>query len=83
MRADSCRRSPVSLLFGSDESVARLLPQSSVTATRFSGDNPQAPIVERVELKGNLATIYESTLKFVTRYADLWDARPNRTENDC
>jgi predicted HTH transcriptional regulator len=65
------------LLFGRDESVARLLPQSSVTATRFSGDNNQAPIVERVELKGNLATVYESTLKFVTRYADLWDRRPN------
>jgi ATP-dependent DNA helicase RecG len=65
------------LLFGNDESVARLLPQSSVTATRFSGDNAQAPIVERVELQGNLATIYELALKFVTRYADLWDARPN------
>jgi ATP-dependent DNA helicase RecG len=65
------------LLFGRDESVARLLPQSSVTATRFSGDNNQAPIVERVELNGNLATVYESTLRFMTRYADLWDARPN------
>src|SRR5918992_487838 len=65
------------LLFGRDESVARLLPQTSVTATRFSGDNNQAPIVERVELKGSLATVYESTLKFVTRYADLWATRPN------
>lgn len=65
------------LLFGRDESVARLLPQSSITATRFSGDNNQTPIVERVELRGNLATVYESTLRFVTRYADLWDARPN------
>ena len=65
------------LLFGSDESVARLLPHSSCTATRFSGDNAQAPIVERVELRGNLATVYESAVKFVTRYADLWDARPN------
>ena len=65
------------LLFGRDESVARLLPQASVTATRFSGDNNQAQIVERFELKGNLATVYESTLKFVTRYADLWDRRPN------
>lgn len=65
------------LLFGRDERVARLLPQSSVVATRFSGDSNQAPIVERLELNGNLATIYESTVKFVTRYADLWDARPN------
>ena len=65
------------LLFGRDESVARLLPQSSVIATRFSGDNSQAPVVERIELSGNLATIYESALRFISRYVDLWDARPN------
>jgi ATP-dependent DNA helicase RecG len=65
------------LLFGSDQSVARLLSQTSVAATRFGGDNNQTPIVERVELKGNLTTLYESALKFVTRYADLWDVRPS------
>jgi len=64
------------LLFGLDESVARLLPRSAVTATRFGGDTTQAPIVERVKLEGNLATIYESTLRFITRYADLWQSRP-------
>src|SRR5256886_4919804 len=50
------------LLFGSDESVARLFPRSSVIATRFGGDTNQAPVIERVELRGNLATIYESAL---------------------
>lgn len=65
------------LLFGKDESVARLLPHSSVIATRFSGDSSQSPAVERVELKGNLATVYESGLKFARRYVDLWEARPN------
>ena len=72
------------LLFGSDESVTRLLPQLSVTATRFGGNNNQAPIVEQVELNGNLATIYETSIRFVMRYADLWDARPNlpRTVED-
>jgi ATP-dependent DNA helicase RecG len=64
------------LLFGRDESVARLLPRSSVIATRFGGDNNQAPVIERMELNGNLATVHESALKFISRYADLWAARP-------
>jgi len=67
------------LLFGHDESVARLLPRSSVIATRFGGDTSQAPVIERVELRGNLATIDESALRFVGRYCDLWDARPARS----
>lgn len=64
------------LLFGRDESVARLLTRSAVTATRFGGDTTKAPVVERLKLEGNLATIYESALRFVTRYTDLWDRRP-------
>jgi ATP-dependent DNA helicase RecG len=65
------------VLFGRDETVARLLPRSAVVATRFGGDNNQAPVIERLELRGNLATIYESSWNFINRYADLWDARPN------
>jgi ATP-dependent DNA helicase RecG len=65
------------LLFGSDESVSRLLPQSAITLTRFSGDTSQAPIVEQITVSGNLATLYEAALKFLGRYVDVWDARPN------
>ncbi len=65
------------ILFGRDETVARLLPRSTVIATRFGGDNNQAPVIERIELRGNLASVHESSLKFIGRYADLWDARPN------
>src|SRR2546427_1618949 len=46
------------LLFGRDEHVAELLPRASMIATRFGGDTVQAPVIERVELQGNLATIY-------------------------
>ena len=67
------------LLFGHDESVGRLLPRSAIIATRFGGDTAQAPVIERVELRGNLATIYESALRFMARYADLLNARPTRT----
>ncbi|HEX8457309.1 MAG TPA: RNA-binding domain-containing protein [Pyrinomonadaceae bacterium] len=64
------------LLFGRDERVAELLPRSSVTAIRYAGDTVQDPEVERVVLQGNLHTLYEASLRFITRYCDLLDARP-------
>ncbi len=66
------------LLFGRDERVAELLPRAAVFATRFSGDSLQSPIVERLKLTGNLLTLYESSLRFITRYCDLHDARFKR-----
>ena len=70
------------VLFGRDEAVYRLLPRASIVATRFSGDNSQAPVVERVELHGNLATLYELAQRFIRRYCDLWDKRPARGATD-
>jgi len=69
------------LLFGRDERVAELLPRAAMIATRFGGDTAQAPVIERVELRGNLATIYESALRFTARYVDLLEARPPRIAN--
>lgn len=66
------------LLFGRDESAARLLPNSSVIATRFGGETTLAPVVERIALEGNLATVYEAALRFITRYTDLSDSRPRQ-----
>lgn len=66
------------LLFGRDERVAELLPRSVITATRFAGDTAQAPVIERTQLVGNLHTLYEAALRFVSRYCDLWDERPRR-----
>ena len=60
------------LLFGRDEPVTELLPRASVTATRFSGDSLQSPVVERVKFSGNLFSIYEGLTRFVRRYCDLW-----------
>jgi ATP-dependent DNA helicase RecG len=71
------------ILFGRDESLARLLPRTSIVATRFSGDNSKAPVIERVELQGSLATLYETAQRFVQRYCDLWDARPARPAADA
>ncbi|HEX8707333.1 MAG TPA: RNA-binding domain-containing protein [Pyrinomonadaceae bacterium] len=64
------------LLFGRDERVAELLPRSVIVATRFAGDTTQAAIVERTQLSGNLHTLYEAALRFIGRYADLWETRP-------
>lgn len=69
------------LLFGRDDRVAILLPRASVIATRFGGDTSQVPVIERLELRGNLATIFEAALRFIGRYCDLWDARPARSTN--
>ncbi len=64
------------LLFGRDQRVAELLARATVVATRFAGDSIQAPVIERVELRGNLLTLFEAMQRFVARYCDLWDTRP-------
>lgn len=59
------------LLFGRNEKVAEVLPQSKLTVARYSGENGNAQIVEKIELGGNLLSLYESSLKFIKRYCDL------------
>jgi ATP-dependent DNA helicase RecG len=66
------------LLFGRDERVAELLPRSQIVATRFAGETTQSPVIERVQLTGNLHTLHEAALRFISRYCDLWDARPRK-----
>lgn len=63
------------LLFGRDERVAQLLPRSTVLCARYAGADTQAPKVEAVELSGNLHTLFESAVRFVERYCDLWEKR--------
>jgi ATP-dependent DNA helicase RecG len=66
------------LLFGRDERVAHLLPRSAISATRFTGDTAQSAVVEQIKITGHLLTLYESTLRFIDRYCDLWEARPRK-----
>lgn len=68
------------LLFGRDERVSELVPRAAVTATRFSGDSPQSPVVERVKIAGNLLNVYEGLNRFLNRYCDLRDVRPRTSE---
>jgi ATP-dependent DNA helicase RecG len=71
------------LLFGRDERVTELVPRSNVVAARFAGETTQAEMVERVTLSGNLHTLYEAALRFVSRYADLWETRPRRNTQEA
>lgn len=66
------------LLFGLNDRVAKLLPQANLQLTRVSGQDANAPIVERVQLQGNLLRQYDGALHFLKRYVDLWDAKPSR-----
>jgi ATP-dependent DNA helicase RecG len=70
------------LLFGLDERVTELLPRAAVSVTRFSGDSLQSPVIEKVKLSGNLATLYEGVLRFIGRYCDLHDVRPKNVSDE-
>lgn len=64
------------LLFAKNDRIAELFPRAAVTLERFSGENGDIQLIERVQLHGNLLTQYESTLRFVQRYCDLLKDRP-------
>lgn len=70
------------LLFGRDERVTELLPRAAVTATRFSGDSLQSPVIERAKLSGNLSSIHEDLMRFIRRYCDLAEVRPRSAAED-
>lgn len=70
------------LLFGKNERVREFVPQSKVLAIRYSGSNGNAQMVERVELEGNLLTLYETSLQFINRYCDLLKFKPKKTASN-
>lgn len=59
------------LLFGKNEVIENLVPRSSVTAIRYAGNTIESQIIEKVELNGNLLSLYDSSLKFIKLYCDL------------
>lgn len=67
------------LLFGKNERVAELVPQTKITAIRYSGANGNAQTVEKVELAGNMLTLYETALQFINRYCDLLKHKPKKS----
>jgi predicted HTH transcriptional regulator len=70
------------LLFGKNERVAEFVPRSTVLATRFSGSNGNAQMVESVQLNGNLLSVYESAINFVKRYTDLLREKPKKSSTN-
>ncbi len=68
------------LLFGKNEKVAEIVPRAKVRMARYSGANGNAQMVESVELTGNLLTLYEGVLKFISRYCDLEKSKPKKSQ---
>jgi ATP-dependent DNA helicase RecG len=68
------------LLFGKNEKIAEVVPRAKVRVARYSGDNGNAQMVESVELAGNLLTLYEEVLKFISRYCDLEKNKPKKSK---
>jgi len=66
------------LLFGLNDRVRSLIPRADLVLTRFSGNDLDAPVIERLHLQGNLFRLFDGALNFIKRYIDLWDSRPSR-----
>ncbi|MBA3631251.1 MAG: putative DNA binding domain-containing protein [Acidobacteria bacterium] len=69
------------LLFGKNEKVAEILPHTSVTLARYSGENGNAQVIEKIVLSGNLLSLYESSQRFIQRYCDLLREKPKKAGN--
>jgi ATP-dependent DNA helicase RecG len=68
------------LLFGKNEKVAEVVPRAKVRVARYSGENGNAQMVESVDFTGNLLTLYEDVLKFISRYCDLEKNKPKKSK---
>lgn len=66
------------LLFGRSPAVQKIVPQSQIALTRFSGGSTGSPVVEHTEFFGNVTRLFDNALLFMKRYVDLWDIRPPR-----
>ncbi len=67
------------LLFGKNERVSKLVPQSRVVAVRYAGKDDTAEVVERVIFSGNLLTLNDRLNEFVERYCDLRKFKSKRS----
>lgn len=70
------------LLFGKNEKVAEILPRAKITLIRYSGVDKDSDIIEKVILSGNLLALYESSVKFIERYCDLWKHKTKKYSSD-
>jgi ATP-dependent DNA helicase RecG len=70
------------LLFGRSPAVQKIVPQSQIALTRFSGSSTGSPVVEHAEFFGNVTRLFDNALLFMKRYVDLWDIRPPRASSN-
>jgi predicted HTH transcriptional regulator len=70
------------LLFGLNERVEALWSRAEIILSRYSGNASNAPLIEQVQVRGNLLRQFDGALNFISRYADLWESRPSRKSID-
>lgn len=68
------------LLFGENKSVEEFLPRASIKVIRFSGTDKKTGVVEKEVFSGNLLHLYESIMRFIERYCDLWKHRSKKSK---
>ncbi len=66
------------LLFGSDARLQDLIPRARLVISRYSGADSKSPLIDRMEVRGNLLRLYDGAMSFLSRYVDLWDSRASR-----
>ena len=66
------------LLFGSDARLQDLIPRARLVVSRYSGADSKSPLIDRMEVRGNLLRLYDGAMSFLSRYVDLWDSRASR-----
>jgi len=68
------------LLFGTNEAVSAGLSHSDVAVSRFSGRDKSGEPVDQNVLRGNLITLHESVVSFISTYCDLEKHKASRRQ---
>ncbi|NNF00851.1 MAG: hypothetical protein HKN25_17680 [Pyrinomonadaceae bacterium] len=69
------------LLFAENEKVFETIPRSGIKARRFAGKDTNSELVEESEINGNLLFQYESVLRFIGQYCDLWKHKSQKPQS--
>ncbi|QQS41105.1 MAG: putative DNA binding domain-containing protein [Acidobacteriota bacterium] len=59
------------MLFGKNPSIETKFASSRVTLRRFAGTDPDSPLVEEKTVSGNLISLHEAAMAFISKYCDL------------
>ncbi|HUF03820.1 MAG TPA: RNA-binding domain-containing protein [Aridibacter sp.] len=67
------------MLFGKNPSIETKFVPASVTLRRFAGSKTDSPVVEEKLVSGNLISLHEASMAFISKYCDLEKHRSARS----